>query len=597
MNGIKVSGEFLDLFPDTVLDMILKNPIFAEDNIIPGSFSLPIDIPFGDASPKNSRILKNIDVVENNERLREVDADYYYDKVRIRKGKLALGKIIGNKINTNFQFGTSNLENIKSLKLKDIITDFIVLNTNTTYKKSVRLDPELTSPYHIIVNGRPYEESTLGDLVAAINLDQGDAVIAESFGTYIKLTANSAAADIDFAFTVDGQDPIEWTVTPNDEDWNAPVRTALEPYLEPPYPDDRFRFPVIANSSQYEEGYQYFITRMINMSSDGQFKVNIAGSDGSTLALFNPFISQVFTSITPYVMLKYVLDQIAAHYNFEYEGDFVDQNFVAQALIYTPNTLTVKVPFIGRYPFFFLRQSFNLKEFVPDMTVADFFKTLQTRFNLAAYYKEAENKFVLRFRKGIVLSTEYNDITKGCSPLRLQEDIGPKGISLNIEKDSNDKNAVVDQYLLGPQQDLPIKTKCYGLNDALDNAHTAARIPVVDQPFSDGDYGFLRLFFYKGTTASTRGFNYPRAEINPDDFDFTFDGVNGLYQNFWKEYLNFLLRRKAGNVDQTISLAAIRSLDWEMKVMFDRSLFLYDELNISLGMRDVSVSKTALFSV
>jgi hypothetical protein len=93
MNGIKVNGEFLELFPDANVDITLRNPIFADDQIIPGSYSIPFNIPFGESSPKNTRILGNLQVIENVSRLRETDAYCFYDGLKFKKGKLVIGDI------------------------------------------------------------------------------------------------------------------------------------------------------------------------------------------------------------------------------------------------------------------------------------------------------------------------------------------------------------------------------------------------------------------------------------------------------------------------------------------------------------------------
>jgi hypothetical protein len=598
MNGIKVNGEFLDLFPDTKVTFSLNNPIFADDNIIPGSYSLDISIPYGELSPTNTRILSNRQVIENNQRLRQIDAYYFYDDLKFKKGKLVIGKLdqTNNKLTVNFKTGLSLLENIKNLKLKDVVNETIVLNNNTTYVKEVRLDPLLAAPYHIILNGRPYEASTIDALVTAINADATEPrVSATTFSTYLKVKPYTDQLNIKTPFTVDCEDGREWTVTPNDETWNLPIRTALETYLHEPYPSDKFRLPTIINKGQYEAGWQLFDTSMVNMSKDGTIEINTSASEGDGIVNFNPFNSIVYTSVTPFVMLSHVLDRIAAHYGFIYEGDFTTHAIALNALIYTPNTLCEKIPFIGKYNFLFLRQHFNLGEFVPDMTVADFFKALQTRFNLAVYYKENEKRLVMRFRKAIHQNKAYIDITSKSSPVLDSEDIGVKGVLLEFDRDKGDTLCPVDNFAVGTESEITITTKCGPL--AQDSAYIFASLPAVKQLLTDSPYASLRLFFYDGLQSSDTGtpFVYPKATSKlPDTTDFNFES---LYYLFWQEHIRFLMTRTQIELNCAFSFAPLVMLNWERKVMFDRVKYLYQQIETSFTMNanEASESKTLLY--
>lgn len=600
MNGIKVNGEFLDLFPDTRVSFVLENPIFADDNIIPGDYSLPLTIPFGLSSPRNTRILKSVQAIENVVRLQEVDADFYFDQMKYKTGKLVIGEKdqVGQKLSVNFKFGFSALTNIKRARIKDIVSEVITLNDNPAYTKQVRLDPLLSAPYSITINGRTYKENTIDDLVYSINTDDAEpGATAISHTTYFTVQPSNNPTDITTPFTVDG-DGREWTVTPNDEDWNAPVRAALEAYLAEPYPNDKFRMPWIINRGQYEAGYQFNQTGGVNMSMDGAFVPNYSAPEGDSIIHFNPFVSWVSTSYAPYVMLKHVLDKIATFYGFAYEGDFYTRPWVAKALIYTPNSITQKIPFIGKYPFFFIQQSFNIADFVPELTVSELFKALQTRFNLAVYYKPGQKTLVMRFRKTIVKSIGYRDVSRNAYMTKHQESY-VKGVKFNIDPDKNDKICPDDQLSIGTQQDLTVTTPCFGLSEKIDNV-SGDTLPAVDQLFSTAIYKYLRLFFYEGIQASAgySSFDFPFSRINQDTFDMNFAGGPGMYNTQWKEYVSYLMNRRTAQLTSNFSFAKMLSLDWEQKAMYDGSKYLYDKIEVSLGMNpsepvkaDISIHK------
>lgn len=603
MIGIKYNGEWFDLLPSTRIQLAFKSPLFAEDGIIPGSYSLPFDLPFGDDSPKNCALIGHVDVVENTVRVRKIQVDLYYDLNKYKRGILKIGKInnAGNRISTNFQFGLSALEDIKTLKIGDIVNEVITLNNNSSYVKEVRLEPRApgAGSFSITLNGRVFSANSIANLVTAINADvtqpRLSATYYDAAVDYLTVRPFNNPTDLLTPFTVDGNSG-DWFVTPNDGVWNNPIIAALDNYIVSPYPNDKFRMPTLCNLGMYDTGWQFFTKNTINASKNGVFEINYS----SAYALspdFNSFLSLVQTGFSPLIMLKYVLDRIATHYNIAYDGDFYTDPLVAEALIVTPKTLHIKVPFIGAYDFIFLKQTFNLNEFLPDLTVADFLKALQNRFNLAVYYNEATRKLLMLKRKPIILQLAYKDISAKCSPLEGNEDIGLEGLRLEATKDPNDKQFPNDYKSIGTEEQLKVETLCSGLSSTKEYWHTNDFMPTMDQKVDPGgDYKFLRLVFYKGIQASANGFNYPKASIDPPDFTMKFDGVDGIYENMWKEWANFLMVRKQAELFQDVELSDLLDFTWEQKVMFDRVKFLYQELTVTLNMQEIERASISLLS-
>jgi hypothetical protein len=603
MIGIQYNNQWFDLLPDTRIQLSLKSPLFADNNIIPGSFSLPFDLPFGDASPKNTALLQHIDVVENSVRVRKIDVKLFYDANRYKEGTLKIGKVNveGNRLSTNFQFGLSLLEDIKTLKLRDVVDETIVLNNNTTYVKEVRLEPNFPSSgdFSITLNGRPYNAGSIADLVTAINADTVEprvqAIYFDAAVDYLIVRPFANQLDLTSPLTVDGA-PLDWKVDANDSVWNGPVIAALDNYLSEPYPNNKFRMPTLCNIGMYDKGWQFFEKNTINASKNGVFETNYT-SAFDIGSLFNPFLTVVQTGFTPFIMLQYVLDQIALHYGIEYDGDFYNDPLVAEALIVTPRTLHVKVPFIGTYEFLFIKQAFNLNEFLPELTLAEFFKALQTRFNLAVYYNAETRKLVLRKRKAILSAITYKDITAQCSPLQGLEDIGYTGLRLEASKDPNDKLFPEDIKLIGGEEELKIETACNSLAKTREYWHTNDDMPTMDQPVDKGgDYKFLRLVFYKGIEEAANGFDYPKAAVDPPEYTFRFDGVDSVYENLWKEYVKFLLTRKGCDLQQDVELGTLLAFDFEGKVMYDRTKYLYEQLTVTLNMQAIERASISLYS-
>lgn len=611
MIGIEIIGtrEFLDLAPNTRLNLKWVNPIFADDNVIPGSYSLPFSIPFGEKSPKNTRLLKHADVLENTVSKKQVNARLYFDLNKFRTGLLVLGDASKetDTLSVNFKYGgLSALENIKTMKLAEVVDETIELNDNTTYVKTVLLEPKFpaSGSFTIKVNGKQFTAASISDLVNAINTDTSEprAVATYIAGSPDTFTVKPATAqtDINTSFTVDAEpaDSSSWIVTPNDEDWNAPIRTALNPYINTPYPNNKFRLPTILNKGQFPEGTAFNIG-LINMSTDGALNANFSAPEGDGIVNFNPFVSHIYTDVAPYIMLKHVLDKIADHYGITYQGDFYSHDVVTTGLIYTTKTLGQKIPFIGTSSFIFLKQTFNIGEFVPDLTLADFFKALQKKFNLAIYFNEETNQIAMKFRDTIANAAPVKDITAICGPIKAQGSARITGITLKIEKDESDPLCPNDSITIGNEVELTIPTKCYGLASTTEYFHTLDVMPVVSQETNKGDYKFLRLFFYKGikTSSNFTSFDYPYAGVNPVGLNIGYvDGATGVYYEKWKSYVRFLLNRKRVAHFQQLELRDLLAVDMESKYTFDRINYLILSLDITLTMRGIEPTRAELYT-
>lgn len=81
---IKANGELLRLPPGASIRLVLQSPVFGED-AIPGDYSFPFTLPF---SPKNRQIMLFPEVPENTNAPLSVDADLFYDGILITSGKL-----------------------------------------------------------------------------------------------------------------------------------------------------------------------------------------------------------------------------------------------------------------------------------------------------------------------------------------------------------------------------------------------------------------------------------------------------------------------------------------------------------------------------
>ncbi len=158
MISIKVNNTFLELNSDTRINIKRKNPIFGDGKVIPGSYSIPFEIPIGEASPANSQTFEHLDIIENAECFDTIQAELYIDKVLYQIGDLKISGVDDFSITTNFVFGFETLsESIKDRTLRDIITEEIVLFSDTAYQKEVTLNYDIENTDIVLtINGNTY---------------------------------------------------------------------------------------------------------------------------------------------------------------------------------------------------------------------------------------------------------------------------------------------------------------------------------------------------------------------------------------------------------------------------------------------------------
>jgi hypothetical protein len=89
MLGIKINGEFLDLLPDTQLEMEQNNPFLQFDDTVLGEYSLPIEIP---TTAKNIRLTNYASLLQQKVDVKGIDAEVYINGFQHSVGKLKIEK-------------------------------------------------------------------------------------------------------------------------------------------------------------------------------------------------------------------------------------------------------------------------------------------------------------------------------------------------------------------------------------------------------------------------------------------------------------------------------------------------------------------------
>lgn len=639
MIGIEVNGEFLDLYPTTRINLKLFNPIFGDNNIIPGSYTIPFDIPGGDSSPKNARILKNPDVIENPESRTNHIATLYIDGVKYKKGQLSTVKAGNKQINCKFTFGIATIsEDIKTIKITEICDEEIVMASNS-FTKQIYLEclvvPNAADPStasSITVNGVVYQatDQSIGGVVKInedfIAVSGGGADIATTNKAFVIAINNNtddprvAAANSGSGFTIQpfyspgelesvltadfpSEQSTHWSINAStfEAAYNDNVITFLNNYLTETPSDDRIRFPMKRNLSLYDDErikhrLGFFNFNLINYNYGGAYVLNkVKDTSNSNLRPFNR------TSIAPAVTLKWVLETIATHFGISYEGDFFDDPDYPKIVFEHSNTLDIRMPFIGSVDWLATRRAFNVNEFIPDLTVTELFKSIQSCFNLAVYLNEKTGQLRFQKRESILAALTSENITSLCSPTPGPNLEVEEGVRLERTIDSSELTAVADFFEAGTSsKKVEMKVNSLFEQDNVkispDTGLGSASALDFNIPLSKRNLNHtipLTFMFY---ALKNNGTNYSTANINLADANFTLPGANGLALKRWKKYLTFLFNRKGVPVDITFQVRHLLDIDWELKYEFDRVKYLINSLDITLTMRGVEPTKAELYT-
>lgn len=618
MIAIQIGDEYLDLPPNQRINVQLNNPLFNEDNLSPGSFSYTFDVPVGDASPKNERLLQNPSKAEAVGKKKKFDAKLLFDDVVIQTGKLVRRGGKNNRATCNFTFGaiTKLTEEFRNKKLREVMDETITIDSSSIPKK-IYIKPGTAgaSPYSILVNDRRYENATLAGLATDITNDTSEPRATATLITVGATPLGMVQPFIEITPTTNPNDPLSplsvkptepngngtfgyiWYVEAFDfSTYNTAFTDFLSDYWTATPANDKVRFPFFFNDNLHGEvfspiyaaaGIGMKLTNFINAHNGAGLVLNNAHTG-------TPFRVENKNSLQPFVLLEYVLDQIASHFGFTWGGNW--KSTMTQALIDNSTPLDVPMDFIGDRKFIFWRRSFNINELVPDWTVLDFMKALQSRYNLSVVLNERTQVIEVNKREPVARSYAYKDISAQAGIVTADEDLSVDGMTYNTDIDKTDGYALPDDYVFGNGEGK-MKVMCSGLPGDSSVGTVDFEVGTINGPLisrkANEKFG-LRLFYYNGWV-SNGTFSYARASTNTT-WNETLAGVNGIVANFFEYWMRQACTRQSYDLEVFVTLQDLRGLDWQQKLRYDRSLYLYKSINIELGPGKNMKAEATLYS-
>jgi hypothetical protein len=624
--GIKLEGdtEFLETSPDTNISIKLESPIVGtSDKLSPGSFSMPFNLPGGDISPKNNAKLKNPDVIENSEAYQLQRASLFLAGVPFKTGNLKSNSFDTKRISAYFTFGLNTLSaDFKTKKMRDVVTEEKVIQSSDI-GKVLYIKKSGTEDITVDVCGISFTADSTASLSAAINLYFADNSVADRLAwlpysqlvfsgttpsglitaTYLELKlarlVNIGGFDVmqyntDISAKLYFKVPDEFVSKFQVESFDSDAYyAAYETFITAAHAASQLRFPVRYNANLHAS----------ETVKDGEVinGVDIYGlivnDPNWGLANSAPMMIKNFNSVQPFLRMKWVLDQIADEFGFEYEGDFYEWTELDTMLIDNTQTLDTLMDYIGSSKFAFWRTSFNISELVPDISVVDFFKAIQSRYNLAIYQNETNGKIRMQFREPIAKSLAYHDITPISSPVEMIQDDRSTGFTFKVPKESSDAFSVEETVVVG-EPDRTIEIKCGRLHQTNVENFSGADVagPYVSQ--KNGEKFGLRVFHYKGMV-DNGSFEYPASDIHGVNYEQLADYIttSGIYTTHWKYWLHYEMRRVMIKIKINLPLRQLRGFDWELKRRFNRNNFLVKSMDLRVSNKGLQIVNAELYTM
>lgn len=583
MIQIEIPGKgFLQLPASAALSLRLNNPIFADDDFIPGDYSFPFDVDAGDSNGHNANLLSHPDVPENAAGTYEIPGvNLYIDHLLYRTGKLVVSKSTGNKASLNFSWGINNIRaDFGTTKIRDLVEEEVVITTETYHKAAViDFDGMALASYKVKVNDTVFENLTMSGLATDINADARFTAEFKSTGDDWGVTGDriliapaTGATDITTEFTVNFE-PAEnvwrWHITINPENdfyfWFADFLD--DQYVNPtPY----LFWPYV-----YAAGYLPGIHDINAVNSGGYI---FSGNNGYQGSVYAPFLS-----------LKHLMDSITTEFGIIFDGDFFTSDWYDRALFWNTNKMAALQKYGREWEYLFLYNSFNVRDLVPDLTVEELLKGLQKKWNLSVVFSQDGTRISINNRKPVVLDNTFIDWTAMSSPPQ-EIDFGQfvTGYKLISPRQQDDFNDADDTYIIGtPTQEIN------GIIGSIKSDIGGSIVGPYPGQAAGSDF-IPRLFFYIGEVTEN-GITYHKASHkNPE---VNYGGATGLGETVWKDWLNVLKSRLTVTFTIKLDFRHINRIDWSRKVMIDGVPYLIKSIDVRIKSSGFEPAKVVMYKV
>ncbi len=351
-----------------------------------------------------------------------------------------------------------------------------------------------------------------------------------------------------------------WSITSSSQLYSEKVRDAWDAYMinysNTSVLGETISYPTIRNTKFYD-----------NQNPLWQLYCNFNNQDNYPMNM-KQCAKQFRYNLTPMVNHVDVLDAIADLGGLDIIGAFINRPEIQQLIVYSINSIDDirAADECGKYVLNCYLREFEIAKQLPDFDVLDFWKAFAKWFCIAWYPTSSTLEAI---QKKEILATRIIDWTTKVKPDYTFKNIYDQGTTFDLTHDpDDDKNidGVLEQLVIGDgeQEVIPELSTLYEIEETAINTNPdrAWRIPEAIQvgnstAYNNNQNDFLpRLLFFLGFATDINGADYPYADYISAVHSLDWNGADGMYETYWKEWRDFINKGK----DLTMS-AALNILD------------------------------------
>lgn len=589
MIAIQVNNTFLDLFPNTSIQITMICPVFDPDSI-ERTFSYPFTLP---ATARNMNALEYVNRLDTTATIKR-NCNLFITGVLFESGVLLIKSSDQRGIRCVFQNNSLDIaQRLANIKLRDLT------NTITVAEKYCP-DVLLSATYPVPTGG--IQRQAIG-----INEHIFDSLITDHAGLINQINAVYPGMASEPAL---GQAPNE----------NVLLLTGLCPdeytvYINPPVdtPDIYvFFLPVDSTSTDESERLNTEYNNLLSTTAetnDAAFPVIYApniyddkneqyagylnytlpdGTHPNDPAAFLDETGFPYT-LAPQPFLLPVLDMIANQISQinSFGGLFLDDEEIQKLIFWNNNPIDLfasYVDYIAERENVNLQHSYqgewNLADMLPDVTALDLINRLINTFCLFIRYSRKVMNLVPRKTLLSMAPEDWTDKAEPGFSLDL-EDIAGYTLDYDRQNDDTDISGQL-QRVDGGDEALEFTAGIYTLHEKSESFTWQTdpeedlrtwRIPFINESGRSEYYDLstvpsIRLLFWRGMQPDAEGdnyalathgrYNYAGTEVGAYSLDWQGDG--GLYDAWWKEYIQLLITGRTVTVPVRLSIQDILNL-------------------------------------
>lgn len=571
MLALKVNGEYVDIDGATSATINIIMPLFDRD-----SFERVYTFPFKlKATPRNKAIFQHNHRLDSRNSSQKYPAELWLEGIQFKVGFVIVTNVLPTSIEVAFKSKSMLLaDRLKEINLSRHLDYEVEVTENFCYDEIwvSDYDPEESMAEFIFkINDDLFYAGTddidgLADAIEAVYPGLVDVYPYEDFGDVLALIIYRPSCTEGITITT--------ATKPNDTysnftKWGNVVRrealrinadwaTHLAGTVSAP---TTHVFPVVKFPNLYNQKNSSWQNYVNYYTTDEAHAINTV-IEGD---IYWPY------AIIPFFFLPKVLDEIATTAgNYQFGGDLLEDAEMQSLIVHNnrPLDYIVKDNWFDYINLF--KQSFNIKDHLPDTSALDFLNAISSMF--CQWYNLNGDVIEINFID-LLLQTPIEDWTSKADPMYRASIPENNGFQLDYDKQGEEVTSAGQlENITEGEGGASFTSQMFSLYNATDedeiNTDRLWLIPTTSEQGISEQFNLTpritkRLLFYRGLQPSDDGgveVDYPLAthsatNYNGDsigNYSLEWSGEKGLLATWWQRYID--LTTKGKPVEKLISL-------------------------------------------